>query len=98
MNIVYEVHSGSPLHDLNYIQFGNLPNDPFLIRNVIVNIHSHADIGVSHQILDHLDIQICLRHTSTCGMPQDVSEIYGISSCFCLFLLMEPPFILPVAQ
>lgn len=71
MNAVHEVH-GEP--NLNFIQFGNLPDDPFLIRNVIVNIHSHTDIGVSHHILNHLDIQICLRHTGTCGMPQDVSR------------------------
>lgn len=40
---------------------------------VQTNIHSHTDIGVSHHILNYLDIQICLRHTGTCDMPQDVS-------------------------
>lgn len=67
------LYGSSPLHDLNLIQFDNFPDNPFLIRNVIVNIHSHTDIGVSHHILNNLDIQICLRHTSTYGMPQDVS-------------------------
>ena len=61
------------LHALNFIQFGNFPDNPFLIRNVIVNIHSHTDVGMSHHILNHLDIQIWLRHTGACGIPQDVS-------------------------
>ncbi len=73
MNAVHEIHDGSPLHNLNLIQFSNFPDNPFLIRNMIVNIHSHTDIGVSHHILDHLDIQIYLRHTDTCGISQDVN-------------------------
>lgn len=45
-NTFYTLHGDSPLHNLNLIQFGNLPDDSFLI---------------------------CLRHTSTCGMSQDMS-------------------------
>ena len=35
-NTVREMHGRSPLHDLNFIQFGNLLVNPFPIRNVIV--------------------------------------------------------------
>lgn len=54
------------LHDLILIQFDNLPDDSFLIRNVIVNIHSHTDIGVSHHILNNLNIfsAICYNKPS----------------------------------
>ena len=83
------------LHALNFIQFGNFPDNPFLIRNVIVNIHSHTDVGMSHHILNNLHIQIRLCHPSTGCMSEymggNMRQLFRLSPlplCPLIFFLI----------
>ena len=84
-----------PLHDLNQIHLRNLFFNPGPVCDVVINFHRDTDVRMSHHILNDLHIQICLCHSSTGCMSEnvggDVRQLFRLSPlplCPLIFFLV----------